>query len=256
MIFDSHAHYDDEAFDGDRDELLAGLAAQGVGAVVNVSADLISADTTLELTNKWDFIYGTAGVHPSDTEKLDRAGMEHLEQILSQPKIAAVGEIGLDYHWPDPERGLQQEWFYAQLELAKSHDAPIVIHSREAAKDTFDIMKAAGGAGLSAVIHCFSYEKEMAREFLRLGYYIGIGGVLTFKNARKLREVVAYMPMEAMLLETDCPYMAPVPFRGKRNDSAKLHEVVRAISQIRGISDEEVEAITWQNACRFYRISL
>ena len=167
----------------------------------------------------------------------------------------ALGVIGLDHHWDDPERPVQKKWFERQLALARETGMPVVLHSRDAAKDTLEMVKSAGGSELSAVMHCFSYGVELAREYLNMGYYLGVGGVLTFANGRRLKEVVSYMPMERLLLETDCPYLAPVPFRGKRNSSLNLPYVVKVVAEIKGISEEEVERITWENACRFYRLS-
>ncbi len=255
MIFDSHAHYDDEAFDGDREELLGSLQAAGIGKVVNVGSSLETTRRTVELIRKYPFLYGAAGVHPSETGELDEENFSYLEEALKEPKMAAVGEIGLDYHWPDPERSVQKQWFRRQLRLAAGTGMPVIVHSREAAKDTLDILKEEGGPAFRAVIHCFSYGVEMAREYLDMGYYLGIGGVITFSNAKKLVEVVKYMPLEQMLLETDCPYLAPVPHRGKRNSSLNLPHVVKAVAQLKGVSEEQVEQVTFENACRFYRIS-
>lgn len=254
-IFDTHAHYDDGAFDGDREELLGSFQKQGIGRVVNIACSLAAIKSTLALAGQYPFIYGAAGVHPTETGELNEENFAEIEEALSDPKIVAVGEIGLDYHWDEPERPVQKKWFERQLYLAKEKEMPVVLHSREAAKDTLEMVKSAGGAALSAVMHCFSYGTELAREYLNMGYYLGIGGVLTFSNGKKLKEVVSYMPMEQLLLETDCPYLAPVPFRGKRNSSLNLPYVVSAIAEIKGISEEEVRRTTWENACRFYRIS-
>lgn len=253
-IFDTHAHYDDRAFDGDREELLGSFQEQGIGRAVNIACSLSSTRRTLELIDRYPFIYGTAGVHPTDTGELTEENFAELERALAHPKIVALGEIGLDYHWDEPERPVQKQWFERQLYLAKEKGMPVVLHSRDAARDTLEMVKSAGGAELSAVMHCFSYEIELAREYLNMGYYLGIGGVLTFANGRKLKEVAAYMPMEQMLLETDAPYLAPVPFRGKRNSSLNLPYVVTAVAELKGIPEEEVRRITWENACRFYRI--
>lgn len=256
MIFDTHAHYDDEAFDPDREALIASLAGSGIRKVVNVGANRAGSEHTLALTRQYDFFYGAAGVHPSDTAEFEQGilDMDWLRTIASQPKMVAIGEIGLDYHWDTPERPIQKKWFAAQLALAKELDKPVIIHSREAAKDTLDLIRAASGADFSMVIHCFSYEVEMAREYLNMGYYLGIGGVVTYKNARKLKEVVQYMPLDRILLETDCPYLSPTPYRGQRNSSLNLPLVVSMIAELKDVSTEKVEAITWENAHRFYRI--
>lgn len=255
MIFETHAHYEDECFDEDREALLGSLRARGIGPVVNVGSSLATTKATIALTEKYDFIYGAAGIHPSETEELNDENFREIEMALKEPKIVALGEIGLDYHYMPPEKDMQLRWFERQLELGRRMDVPIIIHSREAAQDTVDLMKAAGGSDLSAVIHCFSYPVEMAKIFLNMGYYIGVGGVVTFKNSKKLKEVVQYMPLDRLLLETDCPYMAPTPLRGRRNESGNLHYVVKTIAELRGISEQELEDITYENACRFYRIS-
>ncbi len=255
MIFDTHAHYDDEAFNEDREQLLAQLAEQGIGTVTNVGSSLASTKTTLELAEKYPFMYAAVGVHPSETEELDEIWMVWLREIAARPKVVAVGEIGLDYHWEEPERELQQHWFRRQLDLAREEKLPVVIHSRDAAQDTLDIMKEEHAEEIGGVLHCFSYGVEMAREYLNMGFYLGIGGVLTFNNSRKLKEVVAYAPMDRLVLETDCPYLAPVPYRGKRNCSLYLPHVVRAVSGIKGIPEEEVIAVTEENARRLYRLA-
>ena len=254
MIFDSHAHYDDKAFDQDRESLLCSLKEKGIGRVVNISSDLESIGRTEALTGQYPFLYGAAGVHPSDTGALTEENFSRIGEAFRNPKMVAVGEIGLDYHWPEPDKAVQKKWFECQLALAAEKRLPVVIHSREAARDTLDMIRAAGGSELSAVIHCFSYGVEMAREYLNMGHYLGIGGVVTFANAKKLKEVVQYMPLSQMLLETDCPYLAPVPYRGKRNDSANLSYVAETVAQLKGISREEAEAVTYENACRFYRL--
>lgn len=184
-IFDTHAHYDDEAFDADREEVLTGLKEQGVGTVVNVGASIASTKTTLALAETHSFMYAAVGVHPNETAELTDADMKWLESLAENPKVVAIGEIGLDYYWDEPEREIQKHWFSAQLEVAKKTGLPVIIHSRDAAKDTLDIMKAEHNSATGGVIHCFSYGVEMAREYLNMGYYIGIGGVLTFKNAKK-----------------------------------------------------------------------
>ena len=252
MIFDTHAHYDDEAFDDDREALLGSLASQGIQAVTNVAASLKSCETTLALTEQYPFIYGAIGVHPSETAELDACGMDRMKAWCASEKIRAVGEIGLDYYWEEPEHEIQKKWFAAQLDLAKELKLPVIIHSRDAAKDTLDIMKAEHAEELGGVIHCFSYTKEMAREYLNMGFFLGIGGVLTFKNARKLAETVEYAPLDRLVLETDCPYLAPVPNRGKRNSSLNLTYVANQLAAIKGIDRETVEKITWDNARRLY----
>lgn len=254
MIFDTHAHYDDEEFDEDREAVLGCFAVQGIEAAVNIGASIQTSKNTLELIKKYPFLYGAVGVHPNETQELDEGKMDWLREAARLPKVVAIGEIGLDYYWDKPERDVQKKWFVRQLELAREVKLPVVIHSRDAAKDTLDIMKSEKSGEIGGVIHCFSYGTELAREYLNMGFYLGIGGVITFNNARKLKEVVAYMPMDRMVLETDCPYLAPVPHRGKRNSSLNLPLVVEAIAQIKGEEPEKVIEITNQNAKRLYRI--
>jgi len=254
MIFDTHAHYDDEAFNEDRDKLLLSLPENGIEAVVNVGASIQSTKNTLELMKKYSFVYGAAGVHPNETAELNEHLMDWLRHVAGKEKVVAIGEIGLDYYWNEPEPEVQKHWFVRQLDLAREVNLPVIVHSRDAAKDTLDIIKAENARDMGGVIHCFSYSVEMAREYLSMGFYLGIGGVLTFNNAKKLKEVVDYMPMDQLVLETDCPYLSPVPNRGKRNSSLNLPYVVKAVSEIKGISEEEVIAVTRENARRMYRL--
>lgn len=254
MIFDTHAHYDDEAFQEDRDELLNSLSTHGIEAVVNVGASIQTTKNTLELMKKYPFVYGAVGVHPSETERLNDNLMDWLKHVSGEKKVVAIGEIGLDYYWKEPDPEIQKHWFVRQLQLAREVKLPVIIHSRDAAQDTLDIMKAEKAGEIGGVIHCFSYGTEMAREYLNMGFYLGIGGVVTFNNGRKLKEVVKYMPLDRIVLETDCPYLSPVPNRGKRNSSLNLPYVAEAISQIKGISPEEVIKITNQNARNLYRL--
>lgn len=255
MIFDSHAHYDDSAFDDDREELLSLLPGQGVGTVVNVGASLAGTGRTVELAQKYSFIYGAAGVHPDEVGELNEERFEWLREQCQKDKIVAVGEIGLDYYWDKENHALQKEWFVRQLRLAKELGMPVIVHSREAAADTMEILKQEYTPEIPVVVHCYSYSVEMAREYLKMGYYLGIGGVLTFKNAKKLKEVVQEAPVEQLLLETDCPYLAPVPFRGKRNDSRNLTYVAEEMGRLKGMESREIIRITEENARRFYRIA-
>lgn len=253
MIIDTHAHYDDEQFDIDREELLSSLEAGGISTVVNASASVHSWDKILELTKKYPFVYGMIGVHPDEIGELDEESFTRMEKLVSEPKIVAVGEIGLDYYWDKESHEQQKEWFIRQLNLAREKNLPVNIHSREAAADTFEILKEYG-QGLKAIIHCYSYSKEMALEYVKMGYLIGVGGVVTFKNAKKLKEVVQVVPMEQIVLETDCPYLAPTPYRGKRNSSLYLPYVAEAIAELKGMTAEEVIEKTEENARRFYGI--
>lgn len=254
MIFDTHAHYDDEAFDGDRETLLASLKDQGIEAVVNIGASLETSKNTLELVDRYPFIYGAIGVHPNSADELDEAGIDWLKKNADHTKVVAIGEIGLDYYWDEPDRRIQKECFLRQLKLAREVELPVVIHSRDAAKDTLEVMKQEKCEEIGGVIHCFSYPLEIAREYLNMGFYLGIGGVVTFQNAKKLKEVVEYVPMDRLVLETDCPYLSPVPNRGKRNSSLNLPYVVETVSRIKHIREEEVIEVTNQNARRLYRL--
>ncbi len=254
MIFDTHDHYYDEQFDIDRDELLASMKEAGIGNIVNVGASMASSERALELAHEYDFIYAAVGVHPSEVEEMDGGSIEKLREFCRDEKCLAIGEIGLDYHWPDPAPELQKEWFVKQLELARQEELPVIIHSRDAAADTLDIMHSEHAEEIGGVVHCFSYSKEVAAECVKMGFYIGIGGVLTFKNARKMVEVVEQTPIEKIILETDCPYLAPEPFRGKRNNSLYLPYVVTKMAEVKGISEEEVIRITEENARRMYRL--
>lgn len=254
MIFDTHAHYDDEAFDEDREELLTHMGERGVEYIVNVGASIASTAKTLELTEQYPFVYGAAGIHPSETAELTSRDIEWIREIAYKEKVVAIGEIGLDYYWPEPDRGVQKRWFKKQLKLAEETGLPIIIHSRDAAADTLEILKEWDAHKTKGVIHCFSYTWEIAREYLDMDYYFGIGGVLTFKNAKKLKEAVMHIPMEKILLETDCPYLAPEPYRGKRNQSEYIFYVAKQLAEIKNLSREEVLEITNNNAKQFYGI--
>lgn len=254
MIFETHAHYDDERFTEDQESVLADLPRKGISPVINVGASIASTRTTLELAQKYDFIYAAVGVHPSDIDGLNEETFAWLTQQTTYEKTVAVGEIGLDYYW-DKESEIQKQqryWFKRQLALAKEKELPVIIHSRDAAEDTMNIMKEAHAEGISGVIHCYSYSPEMAKEYVNMGYYIGVGGVVTFKNARKLVRTVEEIPLEHILLETDCPYMAPEPHRGSRNDSRNIPYVIAKIAEIKGISPETVEKTTRENAFRLF----
>lgn len=252
MIFETHAHYDDEAFDEDREMILNSLSQAGIEYVVNVASSIETTKNTLELIDKYSFVYGAVGVHPSETAELNEENFAWLRQVTSLPKVVALGEIGLDYYWDTPDREIQKVWFDRQMELAKEVKLPAIIHSRDAAQDTLDMIKAANLKDVGGVVHCFSYGKEMAKSYLDMGFYIGIGGVVTFKNAKKLKEVVEYTPLDQILLETDCPYLAPEPNRGKRNSSLNLIYVAQEIAKLKGVEYEEVINVTKQNAIKMY----
>lgn len=254
MIFETHAHYDDERFAEDRDALLSSMPERGIRRIINVGSTLASTKEALAIAGQYPFVYAAVGVHPSEIGDLNEETFAWLKEQTRQEKTVAVGEIGLDYYWDkEPEvQKAQRYWFERQMELAREENLPVIIHSRDAAEDTMQLMQKIHAEEIPGVIHCYSYSKEMALEFVKMGYRIGVGGVVTFKNARKLKETVKTIPMEAILLETDCPYMAPEPHRGTRNDSSNIPYVVNTIAQIKGISPEQVEQITWENAMRLF----
>lgn len=254
MIIDTHAHYDDEQFNEDREALLKQLQENGIEKVVNIGASIETSKNTIDLMDQYSFIYGAVGVHPNEVMELNEDTFEQLKEMAKHPKVVAIGEIGLDYYYDEPEKKIQKLWFDRQMQFAKQIKLPIVVHSRDAAKDTLDLMVSASEKDIGGVIHCFSYGIEMARSFLDMGFYIGIGGVVTFKNAKKLKEVVEYTPLDRMVLETDCPYLSPEPNRGKRNSSLNLPFVVEEIARIKKIDPEEVLTETNKNAKKMYGI--
>ena len=253
MIFETHAHYDDARFDEDRDELLGSMRNHGVEFIVNIGAEMESCYSTLDLTKKYDFIYGALGVHPDEVYDLTDADYKWIEDHITEEKIVAVGETGLDYY-REYDKVVQKESFERQMDIARRNNKPIIVHSREAAQDTYEIMKANKADEIGGVVHCFSYPIEMADKFMDMGFYIGIGGVVTFKNSKKLQEVAATMPLERIVLETDCPYLAPDPHRGERNDSRYIQYVADKIAELRGISTQEVIDTTTKNAKKMYKI--
>ncbi len=256
-IFDTHSHYDDEAFDADREEVLASLFAGGIGKIVDVGAGIPSSKRALDLALSHEKVFCALGVHPDEVSDLDEEGCKWLtENAAAQEKCVAVGEIGLDYHWDVHSHEEQKKWFEWQLELARSLKKPVIIHSRDAARDTADIMKSCRAGEIGGVVHCYSYSAEMAREFLEMDFYFGIGGVLTYKNARKLVETAEYVPLNKIVLETDCPYLSPVPHRGERNTSLNIPFVARKLAEIKGVSEEEVRRVTWENAHRMYGLEM
>lgn len=254
MIFDTHAHYDDKAFDEDREELLGSLKDHGVGYVVNVGASLRGARESIALSSRYSGVYAAAGIHPDEVGCMNEAVMEELSIMCRLEKTVAVGEIGLDYHWNVESREVQKHWFSEQLQLSREVDLPINVHSRDAAQDTFDMIKAEHAGSTGGIIHCFSGSLEMAREYVRMGYYLGIGGVVTFKNGKTLKQIVKEIPIEYLVTETDCPYLAPEPFRGKRNDSSYIRYVIKTIAELKELPMEETEAILFENAKRVYHL--
>lgn len=253
MIFDTHAHYDDKQFDHDREELLGQMKAAGIGTIVNAGATVESWENVLELTRKYPFIYGMIGVHPDEVGALNEDTFARMETLLQEEKIVAVGEIGLDYYWDNESHDTQKMWFIRQLQLARRQGLPVNVHSREAAADTMEILKK-HGQNMKVIVHCYSYSREMAEEYVKMGYLIGIGGVVTFKNAKKLKEVVQAVPLSHIVLETDCPYLSPEPNRGKRNSSLNLTYVAQAVAELKGVAAEEVIRVTEETAKAFYKL--
>lgn len=253
MLFDTHAHFDDERFDADRDEVLKSLASYGVGNITNIGADMESSRMSVSLADKYDFVYAAVGVHPSEVSDLTEDDMQELKRLCENPKVRAIGEIGLDYHYDDsPPPEVQKKWFIRQLDLAQEIGFPVVIHDRESKGEGLEILKQKKIS--NGVVHCFSGSRETAEEILKLGMMISFTGVLTFKNARRAVEACAAIPIDRLMIETDCPYMSPEPYRGKRNFSGYVEFVARKIADIKGLSYEEVADITERNAKRFYGI--
>ena len=252
-IFDSHAHYDSEAFNDDRKELLDALPAQGVCGIINCASDIASSITSLELADEYPFIYAACGVHPHEAEDCKPGYLPVLKKLCSEEKCVAVGEIGLDYHYDFSPRDIQKKVFEQQLVLAKELDLPVIIHDREAHEDTMELLKRYKPGG---VVHCFSGSVEMAKEVVKLGMYIGLGGAVTFKNARKPLEVAAWVPDEYLLIETDCPYMTPVPFRGKRCDSSYIPYTAEVIASVRNTTPQSVLDLTRKNADLLFGLNL
>lgn len=253
MIFDSHAHYDSRQFEEDRDTLLNSMRDSGIGTIVNSAADWDSVTEVVKLAEKYPFVYAAVGLHPDEVGDLNEERFAYLKAQCQKEKVVAVGEIGLDYYWDNESHDVQKKWFIRQLELARELDLPVVIHSRDAAADTLEIMQKYA-RGLRGVIHCFSYSKELAREYVKMGFHIGVGGVVTFKNGKKLKEIVEELPLERILLETDCPYLAPVPHRGKRNSSLYIPYIAEEIANLKGITYEEVVAQTERNGKKLFGI--
>ncbi|MBQ7148817.1 MAG: TatD family hydrolase [Pseudobutyrivibrio sp.] len=256
MIFETHAHYDDEKFDEDRVELLSHLLRENnIGNIVNIGASFRGCKDSLKLAETYDNVYAALGIHPEELEDFSEEAMDWIKANASNPKVVAIGEIGLDYYWVKDEEGRakQRQWFKRQLDMAREVDLPVVIHSREAAEDTLNtIVEYNSMDNRKGIIHCYSYSKEIALEYTKMGWYIGVGGVVTFKNSKKLVETVEAIPIERIVLETDCPYMAPVPHRGERNSSIYLKYVAEKIAELKDMSVADVERITYENALNLY----
>lgn len=250
-IFDTHSHYDDMKFNPDREMVLDTLQSQGVSLVVSCGCDIDTTQFNFDLSQKYDYIYFAAGFHPENLDGANLDDLKIIEKFAKSRKCVAIGEIGLDYHWMNSSKQEQKDFFEAQLELANKLDMPVIVHDREAHGDTLDILKQYKPKG---VLHCFSGSKEMAKEIIKMGMYIGLNGVVTFSNARKSLEVVKEIPLERLVLETDCPYLAPVPMRGKRNDSSYIPYTAEKIAQVLNIDTQELINITNTNGKRLFAL--
>ncbi len=255
MLFDTHAHYDDERFDGDRDALLASLPEKGVELVINASCDIPSSRRSIELAEKYPYIYAAVGVHPHDAASFSEADADELRRMAKNERVVAIGEIGLDYHYDFSPRDVQRAVFARQIALAKETRLPFAVHEREACKDCLDILKAEGVGERAGVMHCFGGSRETAKILLDMGMYLSVGGTVTFKNNVKTVDTVAYAPIDRLFIETDSPYLAPVPYRGKRNDSSLVRLVAEKIAEIKGMDTDEVVEATKNNAKKFFKIN-
>ena len=253
MIFDTHAHYDDKAFDEDREELLSSMPLKGVGLIVDPGCDVMSSKAALALTERYPFVFAAVGIHPEELGDDPHGALEEIRQLAAHEKCRAIGEIGLDYYWDVSRKEEQKEIFAAQLALACELDLPVIVHDREAHGDCLEIVSRFPAA--RGVFHCFSGSAETAEELLQRGWYLGFDGPVTYKNARKALEVLAITPLERLLVETDSPFMSPVPMRGKRNDSSNLVYIINKIAEVKGLAPEEIERITFENGKRLFRIS-
>ncbi len=255
MIFDTHAHYDDEKFDEDRDSLLKELHKNGISYILNASASDESLDASIELSQEHDFVYAALGIHPEYADEINEGVLDKIRVLSKNKKVVAIGEIGLDYYYDNSPRDIQRYWFERQIELAKELCLPIIIHDRDAHEDTINIIKKTNAKQVGGIFHCFSGSAQMAMDMLKHNLYIAIGGPVTFKNSRKTIEVVQAIPLDKLVVETDCPYLAPEPFRGKRNNSGYLVHIIQKIAEIKGISEAEVAEVTLANAKKIFNIS-
>ena len=253
MLFDTHAHMDDNAFAIDREQLLSSLPSQGIGLLMNPGCSLASSRNAVKLAREYDYIYAAVGSHPDAADEVNEAVLEEYRTLVAQnPKVRAIGEIGLDYHYEDIPREIQKKAFRAQMALAAELHLPAIVHEREAHEDGLAIVDEF--PEVTGVFHCYSGSVEMAKELIKRGWYIGFTGVLTFKNAKKALKVAETIPLERIVLETDCPYMSPEPFRGRRNDPGKLYRMAQALAQLRNRTEAEIQQITLENGKRLYRI--
>ena len=254
MYFDSHAHLDDPRFEQDFDETIARMQQNGVTGMMNIGCDLPSSERSVELAGRFDWVWAAVGSHPDDADHVDTARIERYRALCKHPRVKAVGEIGLDYHYEDVPRDVQRQAFRMQMQLAREVGLPVVVHEREAHGDAMELLD--DFPDVTGVFHCYSGSAEMARELVRRGWYVGFTGVVTFKNARRAVETVEALPLDRILIETDCPYMAPEPYRGRRNDPSYVPLVAARIAGIKGISPEEAGRITRENAARLFRLEL
>lgn len=254
MFFDTHAHLDDEKFGADRAEVIEGLPAAGIDTYVNVGADMQSSRESIRLAEKYPFVYAAVGVHPHDTDGMSEQDIKELAEMSRRPKVVAIGEIGLDYYYDNSMRENQKKWFYRQMQLSQQVNLPFIIHDRDAHGDCMDILRQFDVRRTGGVMHCFSGSPEMARELVKMGMYIAIGGSVTFKNAVKAVETVREIPIEYIVTETDSPYLSPVPLRGTRNTPANVRFVTEKIAEIKGISVSDAARITSENAKKLFRL--
>jgi len=253
-IFDSHAHLDSKQFDSDREQVLTDLPKLGVTGVMNASVNVENAKAVLSLCETRDYLYAAVGIYPHETHLAKPEDLEELERLATHPKAVAIGEIGLDYYWKEAPKDVQQKWFIDQLRLAKRIQLPVNIHCRDAHGDMLEILKAEQDGQLTGVLHSFSGSVELMEEYVKLGFYISLPGTVTFKNAKKVKEVAEAVPLDRLLVETDAPYQTPSPFRGKRNDPSKVRFIIQEIARLRGMDPEEIGRITDENARRIYGI--
>lgn len=254
MLFDTHAHIDDNRFKGETEQVIARAKEQGVSLLVNVGYDLLHARQSIELAEKYPFIYASVGLHPHDAKEADNVFWQEIYKLARHPKVVAIGEIGLDYYYDHSPRDVQREVFRRQIQVAKDLQLPIIIHNRDAHQDTLKIVREEKASLAGGVFHAYSGSWEMAREVINMGFYISVGGPVTFKNARKIVEVVEKIPLDSLLIETDCPYLTPHPYRGKRNEPAYVRFVAEKIAEIKNISFEEVAAVTKENGMKLFKI--
>ena len=252
MIFDTHAHYDDHAFDADRDRLLPAVHEAGVSRIVDPGCDVASSEAAIRLAERYEFVFAAVGIHPEELQDFTEAALARIEELAGHPRCVAIGEIGLDYYWDDTHKQQQKELFRRQIEMALRLDKPIIVHDREAHGDSLDLVREY--PELRGVFHCYSGSAEMAKELLKRGWYLGFDGPVTYKNARKTLEVLEICPLDRLLIETDSPYLSPVPLRGKRNDSRNLRYVIEKIAELRQLPPEEIARISLENGERLFQI--